>query len=100
MSEAIKLGGSYRDRVTEFEGVAIARCKYLNGCVQYEIRPVGTHDGKMFPAEWIDESQLETVPEVSDLPNYLKAPDGASGKRGGPGDHPPKANMPGRRQSV
>ena len=74
------LGKVMRCRVTGFEGIATARVEYLNGCVQYCLKPKST-DGKMPEGEYIDIGQLEvagdgislfvdpTGGEMSDTPN-------------------------------
>ena len=55
----IKLGEIVKDTVTDFEGMAVARCVYLNGCIRIEVQPKGLDkDGKIVDAVWIDESQL------------------------------------------
>lgn len=58
-----KLGQKLRDRVTGFEGIATSRLEYLNGCIQYGIKPQAAADGKMPDSCWIDEEQLELVDE-------------------------------------
>jgi len=56
----IKLGDKVKDTITDFGGMAVARCVYLNGCVRIEMRPKGLDkDGNIVEAIWIDESQLE-----------------------------------------
>lgn len=57
----IKLGNKVRDKVTGYEGVATARVEYLNGCVQYCVKPKVGSDGKMPDPEYIDVQQLEVV---------------------------------------
>jgi len=57
----IKLGNKVRDKVTGYEGVATARVEYLNGCVQYCVKPKVGSDGKMPEPEYIDVQQLEVV---------------------------------------
>lgn len=54
----IKLGSKIKDMITGFEGVAIARIVYLNGCVQIQVQSKKLKDGKIIKAEWIDEPQL------------------------------------------
>ncbi|WP_338876939.1 hypothetical protein WBJ53_14885 [Spirosoma sp. SC4-14] len=56
----IKLGQKVRCKVTGFEGIAIVKCEYLNGCVQYCVKPAA-RDGKMIDGEYIDVQQLEVV---------------------------------------
>ena len=58
----IKLGERVKDTVTDFKGMATARCVYLNGCVRIQVQPKElTKDGKMLDTEWIDEGQLEVL---------------------------------------
>jgi len=60
----IALGTVVRDGVTGFTGVAIGRVVYMNGCVQYLVKAQALHDGKPIAGEWIDEGQLEVVPDA------------------------------------
>lgn len=60
-SMKIKLGIKVRDKVTGFEGIATAKIKYLNGCVQFCVKPQATGNGKMPEGEYIDVAQLEPV---------------------------------------
>lgn len=53
----IELGQKVRDRVTGFEGITTARVQYLNGCVQFCVKPRAL-DGKMLEGEYIDDSNL------------------------------------------
>lgn len=59
----IGLGSKVRDKVTGFEGIAIAKVEYLNGCIQYCIKPRAQEDGKMPVGEYIDISQLLEITE-------------------------------------
>lgn len=56
-----ELGVRLRDKVSEVEGICIGRIEYLNGCVQYAIKPKVTKDGKVHEAEWIDSQQIEQI---------------------------------------
>ena len=56
-----KLGDTLRDTVTGFTGVATSRVEYLNGCVQFCIKPQVDKDGKMVDGEYVDDGQLEVV---------------------------------------
>jgi hypothetical protein len=76
----IKLGDKVRDRVTGFEGIVTSRTVYLNGCIQYGVKPCKCVNGKPIDAEWIDEKQLilvklGVVPVAQEL-------------TGGPQEHP------------
>lgn len=57
----IKLGQRVRDRVTNFEGIAISKLKFLNGCVQFCVIPKKGKDVKYPEGEYIDVGQLEIV---------------------------------------
>lgn len=57
----INLGDTVRDMVTGFEGVAISRVEYLNGCVQFCVKPPIDKDKKMRDGEYIDVHQLVIV---------------------------------------
>ena len=77
----VELGRKVKDSITGFEGIAVARCGYLNGCVSVQVRPQElTEGGKMPKTEWIDEQQLDEVSEA---------------KIGGPGDIPVGLDLPG-----
>lgn len=57
----IELGSRVKDRVTGFTGVAVSRIVYLNGCVQYGVRPRVSSDNKIIDCEYIDVAQLEAL---------------------------------------
>ena len=57
----IPLGSRVKDKITEFAGVADARCEFLNGCVQYRVQSKISKDGKVPEPQWIDETQLEII---------------------------------------
>jgi FAD synthase len=61
MEQEIKLGMKVRDKVSGFEGIAITRVEFLNGCVQIGVKPKINKDGKMEEAHHIDIQQLEVV---------------------------------------
>lgn len=56
-----ELGDKVKDRVTGFTGICIYRCEFLNGCVQYGVKPATDKDGKNIEAEGVDSQQLELV---------------------------------------
>jgi len=56
---SIKLGEIVRDSISGFEGVAVARAEYLNGCISYQVEPARLNeDGSIPKAEWFDEQRL------------------------------------------
>jgi len=62
----IKLGSEVKDKVTGFIGIAISRVEYLNGCIQYGVKPKAK-ENKMPEVEYIDESQLKVLRTPEEL---------------------------------
>jgi len=58
MSE-IKLGQKVKDSITGFEGIAIAKCEYLNGTSMYEV--TASDSSNKLDSHWIDTSRLKEV---------------------------------------
>ncbi len=53
------LGKEYKDSISGFRGVAVARTTYLYGCVRVMICPTKLKDdGDFLPDCWFDEPQL------------------------------------------
>lgn len=73
MNGVIKLGFKVRHKITGFEGIVVAKAEYLNGCIQYGIKPKMGKDGKMPDVEYIDFDELEIVDEG------IKKPDDSIG---------------------
>jgi hypothetical protein len=84
----IKLGKTYQDKISGFEGVAVARTDWLYGCVRITLQPKKLHDGKPVDSSTFDEPQLV---EVAEEP--IKAP---KGSRGGPRSEPVRQADPAR----
>ena len=57
---SIKLGDRVVDIVTGFTGVVISRIEYINGCIQFGVKPKADKTG-MKSAEYIDEKELKIV---------------------------------------
>jgi len=93
-TEKIKLGQKVKDKVTGFVGIAVAKCRYLNGCVQYHISPSIDKDTNLLQRNiWVDEIQLEIIdngilPELEEF----KSENGIGGepRQGGVRFHPNK----------
>lgn len=81
-----ELGKKYKDTLSGFEGTAIAVIKYITGCIQYELKAYGLHEGVPLKAQWFDEIRLEQVDESETV-----LPEGPNG---GPADHPPAPSRP------
>lgn len=83
----IGLGCKVRDLVSGLEGIAVSRVEYLNGCIQYGIKPKVGKDGTTTDdAVYLDEGQLEYV-SVGIKNRVAKTPERAG----------PSSDMPGRR---
>lgn len=61
VTEGVPLGAEVRDRVTGFQGIAIARRTYLNGCARLTVQPLVDDDGKMMEPVTFDEPRLEIL---------------------------------------
>lgn len=62
----IKLGQKVRDVVTGFEGVAVCRISWLNGCQRISVQPKATRekkgDAQSIPdSKTFDEEELEVL---------------------------------------
>ncbi len=62
------LGEVLKDRITGFEGVAVARTQYMTGCNRYSLQSQELKDGK--PREWeaFDEDMLVPSGEKKEVP--------------------------------
>ena len=72
----VPLGTKMLDKITGFEGVAIAKTEFLNGCVQYHLKARMDKDGKVREAHSFDCQQLEIVDEVKNERRKKKSPGG------------------------
>jgi len=71
----IELGQKVKDSITGFEGIAVAKAIYLNGCISYQVESQKLKDGKTIQPEWFDEQRLTCESKA---------------KAGGPQDRPPE----------
>jgi hypothetical protein len=69
----IELGNKARDIVSGLEGLVTGRAVYINGCVQYCVKPTIGADGKMPESWWIDEAQIEVTGPGIAVPAPLRA---------------------------
>lgn len=87
MSQKIELGMGVqvRCRVTGLTGIITGKTEYINGCIQWLLKPPVDKDGKLVEGCWIDTIQLEVIgPGIS-----VQAPEE---RPGGPhSDAPPTA---------
>jgi hypothetical protein len=87
MTFNIKLGQKVRDKVTGFEGTAVARTEWLYGCVRFGVQSDKLKEGAPIELQTFDEGGLEVIKEEKE----------PSRKKTG-GDHPtlPRSKEPGR----
>lgn len=62
MVKEIKLGNKVKCIITNFQGIVTAKCEYINGCVQYLVKPKIEKDRKYPQGTWIDRAQLKVIP--------------------------------------
>ncbi len=91
----VELGSKVTDKITGFKGVAVARCVYLNGCVQFEIEPVQLKDGVPQKSIWLDEPRVILIPKRKSTTDkkpkdFVNRPV----RRFGPQNHPTKKSPP------
>ena len=55
------LGKQVKCKITGFNRIATAKIEYINGCVQYCVKPKMEEKGKMPVGEYLDVEQLEVV---------------------------------------
>lgn len=76
----IKLGQRVRCKITGFEGIAIAKSEFINGCIQYDILPrcKNKEKDKIPEAVSIDQQSLEIIKETKK--KIIKKPTGGPNK--------------------
>jgi hypothetical protein len=87
----VKLGNTYKDSISGYEGVAVARTVYLYGCERILIAPIKLKpDGDFLPDCWFDEAQLVSVRSKTKVAKR--------GKRNGPAG--PSRSVPSNRDPM
>ena len=95
-SPTIKLGQLVKDRVSGFEGIAVWRSAYLQGCDRYGVQPPINEKGDLPKAHEFDEPDLEVVGDgllKPVTPEPVQPEPVAPPRRrrtGGPHDHEPQ----------
>lgn len=64
----IELGSVVRDTISGFQGKAVCRMKWLNGCDRIVIQPPVDKDGKLPDNQTFDEPQVELVQPPKNRP--------------------------------
>ena len=77
MSVRVEVGNTVRDKLSELEGLVVARTDWLYGCVRITIQPKGAKDGKPFESFSVDEPQCEIIDSKADTsaPNHGPKPE-------------------------
>jgi hypothetical protein len=57
----ITLGDRVKDTISGFQGILVARTKWLNGCERLTIQPEKLNAGKCIDQETFDAKQVELV---------------------------------------
>jgi len=55
------LGKKVKDTISGLQGVAVARTEFINGCIQYEVQPKATKEGRLPESVGMDEQNLEEI---------------------------------------
>lgn len=84
----IELGSKVKDKITGFQGVAIARYEWITGCVRYEVQPQKLKDGKPLDSSSFDEKRLEVVSPPTEVERSFR-------DHGGPQPTPSRPSGPG-----
>ena len=59
--DVIVLGNTYKDSITDFEGVAISITKFLSSSQRVSLQPKKLHDGKPVDPQYFDAHQVNEV---------------------------------------
>jgi len=57
----IKLGAEYKDKISGFTGIAIAKTEWINGCNRVTLAPKLDKDGKFQDSICMDIEQVEAT---------------------------------------
>lgn len=61
MKQEIELGDKVRCIHTGFEGTAVCKSEFINGCIQWSVLPKGDKNNKMPEDMSVDEQSLEVI---------------------------------------
>lgn len=78
--DAIVLGNTYKDSISDFEGVAISLTKFLSSSQRVALQPKKLYEGKPIEPQYFDAHQLNEVK------SKVKPKEKVSKHTGGPGD--------------
>lgn len=56
-----RLGYTFKDKISGFQGVATGHCEYITGCNQTLIQPPSLEGGSPIESRWFDDQRLEKL---------------------------------------
>jgi hypothetical protein len=72
------MGVRVKCKVTGLVGIVTGKTEYINGCVQWLVKPPIDKEGKLVDGCWIDTIQLEVVDEGISIKTPENGPGGPS----------------------
>lgn len=69
-----ELGEIIKDKVTGFQGVAMARTEYFTDCAHYGLCSQTLEGGKPLDWVWFDETRLVKVDEIPKIERESRTP--------------------------
>ncbi len=69
MEKEIKLGDTVKCLITGFEGIAVNKTEYINGCIQVDVAPKVDKDNKLSESLSID---IQSLKRIKKGPKHIK----------------------------
>ncbi len=60
-NETVELGDRVKDKATGMKGIAVARTRWIHGCLRWAVQPSVGKDNKKLEAEWVDDPNCEIL---------------------------------------
>lgn len=74
MERKFELGEILKDKISGFQGVAMARIEYFTDCVHYGLCPQALINGKSVEWEYFDETRLVKVKGAKKIEKEVRIP--------------------------
>jgi len=74
MSVKFELGEVLKDKISGFQGVAMARCEYFTDCIHYGLCSQTMQNGKPMEWEYFDETRLVRVKGAKKIEKETRVP--------------------------
>lgn len=71
-----ELGSRVVSKISGFTGIVTSRSEHLNGCNRYWVAPRVDKEGKLPEGNWMDEPELEVLPDAPIVTQTGKKPGG------------------------